>query len=63
MTTVIIALVIFLFFLVGLIVVRVKSRDRFEIKNTDVVLALVPVALWLFFDGENPQVCIWRGPN
>lgn len=52
MTTVIIALVAFAIFLAALILLRVKSGNRFEIKNTDVVLALVPVALWLFLTGK-----------
>lgn len=51
MNTVIIAFVVFAIFLIGLVVLRTKAR-RFEIKNTDVVLALVPVALWLFLTGK-----------
>lgn len=50
--TVIISLVAFVILLAGLILLRIKSGNRFEIKNTDVVLALVPVALWLFLTGK-----------
>jgi hypothetical protein len=50
--TVIIAFVVFAIFLIGLVVLRTKAGNRFEIKNTDVVLALVPVALWLFLTGK-----------
>jgi CBS domain protein len=49
---VIIAFGIFAIFLIGLVVLRNKAGNRFEIKNTDVVLALVPVALWLFLTGK-----------
>lgn len=52
MNTVIIAFVVFAIFLIGLVVLRTKAGNRFEIKNTDVVLALVPVALWLFLTGK-----------
>ena len=52
MNTVIIAFVVFAIFLIGLVVLRIKVGNRFEIKNTDVVLALVPVALWLFLTGK-----------
>ena len=48
----IIAFVVFAIFLIGLVVLRIKLGNRFEIKNTDVVLALVPVALWLFLTGK-----------
>jgi len=51
-TTVIIALVIFAFVLAVLLLVRIWSANRYEIKNSDIVLALVPVALWLFLTGK-----------
>jgi hypothetical protein len=52
MSTVFIALALFLIFLTGLVWLRARSDNRIDIKNADVVLALVPVALWLFLTGK-----------
>lgn len=52
MNTVIVALAIFAAFLALLIGLRAKMGDRFDIRNSDIVLALVPVAFWLFLTGK-----------
>jgi hypothetical protein len=52
MNTVIIALGIFAVVLALLVALRTKTRNRIDIKNSDIVLALVPVALWLFLTGK-----------
>src|SRR5215472_14001342 len=52
MNTVIIALGIFAVGLVLLVALRAKTGNRIDIKNSDIVLALVPVALWLFLTGK-----------
>jgi len=39
--------------LVGLLVaIRAKTGNKFEVKNSDIVLALIPIALWLFLTGQ-----------
>ena len=45
MNTVIIALGIFAVILALLVALRAKTGNRIDIKNSDIVLALVPVAL------------------
>ena len=52
MNTVIIALGIFAVVLALLVALRAKTGNRIDIKNSDIVLALVPVALWLFLTGK-----------
>ena len=52
MSTVIGTFFVFLLLLALLVVLRTICGNRFEVKNTDVVLALVPIALWLFLTGK-----------
>ena len=52
MSTVLITLAVFAALLIGLVLLRTASGNRFEIKNTDVVLALVPIAFYLFLTGK-----------
>lgn len=52
MDTLIISIGIFIILLAVLVGVRVKSGTRFEVKNTDIILALIPIALWLFLTGK-----------
>src|SRR6266849_4934017 len=52
MSTLFIALALFGIFLALLVWLRAGSGNRIDIKNSDVVLALVPVALWLFLTGK-----------
>ncbi len=52
MNTVIIALGIFAVVLALLVALRAKTGNRIDIRNSDIVLALVPVALWLFLTGK-----------
>jgi CBS domain-containing protein len=52
MITVITALIFFGFVLAALVVLRMRSGNRVDIRNSDIVLALVPVALWLFLTGK-----------
>jgi hypothetical protein len=51
-STVLITLAVFAALLIGLVLLRTASGNRFEIKNTDVVLALVPIAFYLFLTGK-----------
>ncbi len=52
MNTVIIAIGAFIVMVVLLVALRNKTGNKVEIKNSDIVLALVPVALWLFLSGK-----------
>jgi hypothetical protein len=52
MNTVFIALAVFSVLLIALVMIRARFGKRIEITNTDVVLALLPVALWLFLTGK-----------
>ncbi len=42
----------FLVILFVLVLLRVKTGNRFEIKNSDIILALIPIALWLLLTGK-----------
>ncbi|HEX4666797.1 MAG TPA: hypothetical protein VH207_09360 [Chthoniobacterales bacterium] len=52
MSTVAIALVMFVVLLGLLVALRAKAGTLFDIRNSDIVIALVPVALWLFLTGK-----------
>lgn len=52
MSTVTIALALFAALLALLVVLRAKTGNKVDIRNSDIVLALVPVALWLFLTGK-----------
>ncbi len=52
MSTVAIALGMFAALLAILVALRAKTGNKIDIRNSDVVLALVPVALWLFLTGK-----------
>lgn len=52
MPTLLIAIGGFILLLAALVVLRAKTGNKFEIKNSDIVLALIPIALWLFLTGE-----------
>jgi hypothetical protein len=52
MDTLIITIGIFIILLAVLVGVRAKSGTKFEVKNTDIILALIPIALWLFLTGK-----------
>ena len=34
------------------IIVRIKVSDKFKIETTDIVLAIIPIVLWLFLSGK-----------
>jgi len=52
MSTVVIALGFFAILLAFVVLLRAKSGYKIDIRNSDIVLALVPVALWLFLTGK-----------
>jgi hypothetical protein len=52
MNTVVIALGLFALILALLVALRVKTANKIDIRSSDIVLALVPVALWLFLTGK-----------
>lgn len=52
MSTVALALLIFTALLVLLVVLRARTGNKVDIRNSDIVLVLVPVALWLFLTGK-----------
>ena len=51
MDTLLIVIVAFVIVLAILVLVRAKTDSKFEVKNTDIILALVPIALFLFLTG------------
>lgn len=52
MNTAIVSFGVFVVLLAAIIMLRARFGERVEIKNTDILLALVPVALWLFLTGK-----------
>lgn len=52
MKVLIIVIGIFILILFGLILLRVKTGNKFEIKNSDIILALIPIVLWLLLTGK-----------
>lgn len=49
---VILALSIFAVLVAAMSVLRLKLGDKFEIRNADILIALIPVALWLVLTGK-----------
>jgi len=58
MNTLIIAIGVFFVLLVLLIALRIITGNKFEIKTSDIVLALIPVALWLFLTGKIKELTL-----
>ncbi|MEW5803361.1 MAG: CBS domain-containing protein [bacterium] len=58
MNTLVIAIGGFISLLILLIILRVKGGSSFEIKNSDIVLALIPIALWLFLTGKIQEFSV-----
>lgn len=52
MNTLLLSLAIFVVVLALLVSLRVRTGAKFDVKNTDIALALVPIALWLFLTGK-----------
>lgn len=52
MTTVFVSLAVFILVLAMLVFVRARSGNTIDIRNSDIVLALLPIALWLFLTGK-----------
>jgi len=52
MNTAVIAIGGFLVILALLVALRSKTGNKLDIKNSDIVLALVPIGLWLFLSGK-----------
>jgi hypothetical protein len=58
METFVIAVLSFGILLAVLVGIRMKIKSGFEFKNSDILLALVPVALWLFLTGKIQRLQI-----
>ncbi len=52
MNTPLVAIGGFLAILVLLVMLRAKTGNKLDIKSSDIVLALVPIGLWLFLSGK-----------
>jgi hypothetical protein len=52
MNPALVAIGAFIVIVAMLVLLRNKTGNKLEIKNSDIVLALVPVALWLFLTGK-----------
>jgi len=46
------ALAVFVLIIVAMITLRIKISEKFEVKNSDILIALIPVALWLILTGK-----------
>jgi len=58
MTETAVAVIVVLVLVVGLTWLRARTGSRFEIKTSDVALALVPVALWMLFTGKVQEFAV-----
>ncbi len=52
METSILSVLAFLILLSLLVTLRIKTGNKIEVKSSDILLALIPVALWLFLSGK-----------
>ncbi len=52
METSILAVLAFLILLALLVTLRIKTGNKIEVKSSDILLALIPVMLWLFLTGK-----------
>jgi hypothetical protein len=58
MITITIAIASFIFLLVLLVLIRAKTNDKFQIKNADIFIALLPVILALFLSGKVQELTL-----
>ena len=58
MTETAIAVVVVIVLVAGLTLLRARTGNKFEIKTSDVALALVPVALWMLFTGKVQEFAV-----
>ena len=56
MPSVILSLAMFVLVIVAMIILRVKVGEKFEIKYTDIILAVIPIVLWLLLTGKIPKL-------
>jgi len=56
MSIIIITIVGFMLLLALLVILRVKTGNKFQIKNSDIVIALIPVVLALFLSGKVQEL-------
>ena len=56
MITIIITIAGFVVLLASLVFIRIKTGDKFQIKNSDIVIALIPVVLALFLSGKVQEL-------
>jgi len=52
MSDLILALVIFILVMALLVILRMKIGSKFEVRNSDILIAIIPVALWLILTGK-----------
>jgi hypothetical protein len=52
MNELIIALIIFIFIIVAMVILRVKLSEKFEVKNSDILIAIIPIILWFLLTGK-----------
>ena len=58
MTETLIAVVVFIALVAILTWFRASTASKFEIKTSDIALALVPVALWMLFTGKVQELAV-----
>ena len=58
MTETAVAVIVVVLLVVGLTILRARTGSKFEIRTSDVALALVPVALWMLFTGKVQEFAV-----
>ncbi len=58
MTETALAIVVVVALVAGLTFLRARTDSKFEVKTSDVALALVPVALWMLFTGKVQEFAV-----
>lgn len=52
METMLLLMSVFIAIVILMIIIRAKSGSRFEVKNSDILIALIPIAMWLLLTGK-----------
>lgn len=58
MTETALAIAVVVVLVAGLTLLRARTNNRFEIKTSDMALALVPIAVWMVFTGKVKELTV-----
>ena len=56
MVELVLAFAVFALIVVGMVSLRLRVGVRFEVKNSDILIALNPIAFWLILSGKMKVV-------